>query len=49
MHDAMQFIRVEPGAMRAADIQDDTGTVGEVQAMHELVALRAANVALRVY
>jgi hypothetical protein len=33
MDDAMQFVCVEPGAVRSADIDDDPGAVREIQAM----------------
>ena len=43
----MQLVRVEPGAVRPADIDDDPGAVCKVQAMHQFVAMRAPNVANR--
>ena len=44
MNDAVQFIHLKPGAVLAADIDDDPGTTREVHAMHQIVALRAANI-----
>ena len=47
MDNALQLVCIEPGAVRAADINDDPGAVREVQAVHQLVALRAADVVHR--
>jgi len=42
---AAQFVLVEPGPVGFADIDDDVGAVGEVHAVHELVADRAGDIA----
>lgn len=42
--DMTEGVAVEPDAVFVADIDDDAGAVGEVEAVHELGALRAGEV-----
>src|SRR5208282_3004117 len=44
-HDAVKMIAVEPCAVLAANIDDDAGDVGKIDAVHHRVADRAAQVA----
>ena len=34
LHDAVELVHVEPNTVRAANIHDDPGTLGEIHAVH---------------
>lgn len=45
LHDAAEFIFIEPGAVSFANIDNHLGTIGKVNPVHELLAVRARPVA----
>src|SRR5581483_9492413 len=44
LHNVLQFVAVEPRAVAAAGIHDHAGAPGEIDAVHEGVALRAMEI-----
>ena len=45
LNDALQFIEIKPGSVRAANVHHHAGTLREVHPVHHFTALRAAPIA----